>query len=397
MKSALIHVLFLLFEICVFGDAETISVIEGESVTLHTGVTDVRREDVIEWRLNGYRIARIIGDSIMTEGASRDRLQLDKQTGDLKITNIKTTDSGEYILKIRNTRGSSEKTFSVSAVKDPRSDGVTVVAVTEGDSVVLHTDTEILKDDEILWRFRGKDVIAKMKKDEPFFSINDDIADGIFRRRLHVNDQTGNLIISDITLKTSGLYEVDVKRRTYTIHKAFNVTITDRPNRRTVKEGDSVTLESGVAELDGDDLVQWRFEHGDILAEIDKTSGFSSINEDVLDGRFRGRLKLDDLTGSLTITHTTTSDSGLYHLDITSVRHTIFRKSVLSVSGGSDDVTWHVPVVVVLGVLLVLVSAAACVYYRRWRILLATGMVSENPRREDREELNVLRGNVEVT
>jgi len=30
------------------------------------------------------------------------------QTGDLKITDIKTTDSGEYKQQIRNTRGSSK-------------------------------------------------------------------------------------------------------------------------------------------------------------------------------------------------------------------------------------------------------------------------------------------------
>ncbi|XDV23927.1 hypothetical protein PO909_028270, partial [Leuciscus waleckii] len=192
----------------VFGDAEkveTVSVIEGDSVTLHTGVTDIQSSDVIEWRLNGSRIAKISGDSIITEGPSRDRLKLDTLTGDLKITNIRTTDSGEYILKIRNTRGSPVKTFSVSAVNDPSFDGVTVVSVTEGDSVVLHTDTEILKDDEILWRFRGKDVIAKMKKDEDI-SIYDDVPDGRFRHRLQLNHQNGYLIISDIRSKTSGLY-----------------------------------------------------------------------------------------------------------------------------------------------------------------------------------------------
>ncbi|KAK7126499.1 hypothetical protein R3I94_017851 [Phoxinus phoxinus] len=377
MKSALICVLFLLCAIGVFGDAETVSVIEGESVTLHSGVTEVQRIDVIEWRLNGDRIVRISGVSIRTNGAYDDRMKLDKQTGDLKITNIKTTDSGLYKLEITSTRGSSEKTFNVSA--DPSFDGVTVVGVTEGDSVVLHTDTEILKDDEILWRFNETYDIAKMKKDEYIFSTYDNIADGIFRRRLQLDHQTGNIIISDITLKTSGLYKVDVKRRTYTIHKAFNVTITDRLNRLTVKEGVTVTLESGVTELDGDDLVRWRFEHEVVFAKIDKMAGISSIYEDVPDGKFRGRLKLDDLTGSLTITHTTTSDSGLYHIDITSVRHVIFRKFFLSVSclndvtliGPAFGVGVGVGAAVVLGVLLVLV-AACVIYYRHRKFQLVT-------------------------
>ncbi|XP_056109179.1 uncharacterized protein LOC130087002 [Rhinichthys klamathensis goyatoka] len=320
----------------VFGDAEKVSVpvIEGQSVTLHTGVTEIQKYDLIEWRLNRNRIARISGDNSSPEGAFRDGLQLDKQTGDLKITNIKTTDSGEYKLKITSTRGFPVQTFNVSVVTDPRSDGVTVVSVTEGDSVVLHADvTKILKDDEILWRFRDKYDIAIMKKDEDIFSTYDYIADGIFRRRLQLNHQTGNLIISDITYNTSGLYEVDIKRRTYTIHKAFNVTVTDKLNRVSVKEGVTVILESGVTELDRDDLVQWRFEHEDVLAEINKTAGISSSYDDVPDGRFRERLKLDNQTGSLTITHTRTEDSGLYHLEITSDRHIIFRKFVLSVCG----------------------------------------------------------------
>jgi len=101
-----------------------------------------------------------------------------------------------------------------------------VVSVTEGDSVILHTDTEILRDDEILWRFREKYDIAKIKKDEDIISTFDAIADGIFRHRLHLNHQTANLIISDITSKTSGLYEVDIKRRKHIIQKSFNVTIT---------------------------------------------------------------------------------------------------------------------------------------------------------------------------
>lgn len=98
----------------VFGDAEKVSVIEGKSVTLHTGVTEKQSSDVIEWRFNGNLIAKISGESIKTDGAYRDGMNLDKKTGDLKITNIRTSDSGEYLLKIRNTRGSPEKTFNVS-------------------------------------------------------------------------------------------------------------------------------------------------------------------------------------------------------------------------------------------------------------------------------------------
>jgi len=91
-----------------------VSATEGKSVTLHTGVTGIQSTDDIEWRLNEKRIAVISGGSISTEGASGDRLQLDSKTGDLTITDIRTTDSGEYKLKISLPTGSSEKIFSVS-------------------------------------------------------------------------------------------------------------------------------------------------------------------------------------------------------------------------------------------------------------------------------------------
>jgi len=81
-------------------------------------------------------------------------------------------------------------------------------------------------------------------------------------------------------------------------------------------EGKSVTLESGVTKLQEHDLITWRFEPLNTkIAEIDKDKNIFS-KYDGPDGRFRGRLKLDHQTGSLTITHTNTTDSGLYNVTI---------------------------------------------------------------------------------
>jgi len=79
----------------------------------------------------------------------------------------------------------------------------------------------------------------------------------------------------------------------------------------SVTEGDSVTLKPGVVPLR--DKILWRFgDQGVLIALID--AGQISLYEGP-DGRFKDRLKLD-LTGSLTITHTRTSDSGPYDVNI---------------------------------------------------------------------------------
>jgi len=81
-------------------------------------------------------------------------------------------------------------------------------------------------------------------------------------------------------------------------------------------KGDSVTLESGVTQIKERDLMIWRFEPLNTkIAEIDMEFGTFSTY-DGPDGRFRDRLKLDFQTGSLTITHTRTTDSGLYIVTI---------------------------------------------------------------------------------
>ncbi|XP_048054310.1 uncharacterized protein LOC125273084 [Megalobrama amblycephala] len=89
-----------------------------------------------------------------------------------------------------------------------------------------------------------------------------------------------------------------------------------------VMEGDSVTLYIDAAEIQKGDNILWKYgAEKQIIAEISRNYGLF-ITYDGPDGRFRDRLKLDNQTGSLTITNITTEHDGVYQLEISGVELT---------------------------------------------------------------------------
>uniref|UniRef100_A0A672LEZ2 Ig-like domain-containing protein n=1 Tax=Sinocyclocheilus grahami TaxID=75366 RepID=A0A672LEZ2_SINGR len=106
--------------VCVFG--ESVSVMEGDSVTLYTHLTEIHEDDEILWNFGAERfiVAKInrgagifsIFDRVL-DGKFKERLKLDKQTGSLTITNITTEHAGLYKLEIHGAKLTS-KAFSVS-------------------------------------------------------------------------------------------------------------------------------------------------------------------------------------------------------------------------------------------------------------------------------------------
>ncbi|XP_042605531.1 SLAM family member 9-like [Cyprinus carpio] len=91
----------------------------------------------------------------------------------------------------------------------------------------------------------------------------------------------------------------------------------DTDKVKSVMEVDSVTLQINVTEIQTDDLIMWKFgTKKTLIVKINRATNEISIKDDVLDGRFRGRLKVDNQTGSLIITDTRTTDSGLYEVEI---------------------------------------------------------------------------------
>ncbi|XP_073721355.1 uncharacterized protein [Misgurnus anguillicaudatus] len=209
--------------------------------------------------------------------------------------------------------------------------------VKQGDSVTLHTNlTEIQKNDVIVWRFGlQKSLIAKINGTTSEVSIYDDDLDGRFRDRLQVNNQTGDLTITNITTQHTGLYEMifnSAKESSY----RFNVTA------MLVKQGASVTLHTHLTEIQKNDVIEWSFgPQGSLIARINGATSEVSINADVLDGRFRDRLQVNDQTGDLIITDTKTKDSGLYQMSINSTKECLYNVTVyVSVMEG-DSLTLH--------------------------------------------------------
>uniref|UniRef100_A0A9J8B7M9 Immunoglobulin V-set domain-containing protein n=1 Tax=Cyprinus carpio carpio TaxID=630221 RepID=A0A9J8B7M9_CYPCA len=153
--------LLLLGGVCNAETEEKMPVMEGDSVTLHTNLSEILDKDTILWGFGPREliISQITRKEDLTsffvtdEVSFAGRLQVDQQTGSLTIRNIRNRHSGQYKLTI-----SREKTryrifhvhvFDVAGKKD----GVKSVSVNEGESVVLQNDAaELQKDDLLIWR-----------------------------------------------------------------------------------------------------------------------------------------------------------------------------------------------------------------------------------------------------
>ncbi len=88
---------------------KTVSVMEGESVTLNTDV-EIQTEDHILWTFGpqSIQIAELIKRDhfifVSDDRIFRDKLHMDNQTGSLTIRNIRCEHSGLYQLQISSSK-----------------------------------------------------------------------------------------------------------------------------------------------------------------------------------------------------------------------------------------------------------------------------------------------------
>uniref|UniRef100_A0A8C1RC92 Immunoglobulin domain-containing protein n=1 Tax=Cyprinus carpio TaxID=7962 RepID=A0A8C1RC92_CYPCA len=244
------------------GGVKSVSVMEGDSVTLQNDVTELQEDDLIVWRFGdkGILLAKIDVETNETslnvaDERFKDRLQLD-QTGSLLIKNTRTEHTGLYEVQIRGSESSQRFLLSVTALPDPGlSPGVivgiaaavllfltAVVAVVviyychkfsepkkqvvrtepvkSGDFVTLNIDSEIKSDDLILWTFGAKNCLV-VKVDSGTTTISEN-----FIGRLQLDHQSGSLTIRNTRTRDSGVYKLQIINSEQTTFRRFNVTVT---------------------------------------------------------------------------------------------------------------------------------------------------------------------------
>ncbi|KAI7789615.1 hypothetical protein IRJ41_000961 [Triplophysa rosa] len=214
---------------------------------------------------------------------------------------------------------------------------ITVIAY-EGESVTLHSDSEIQRDSEIKWISEDNIILVTGKIGVVTETKCTD--DERFRARLKMNHQTGDLTITKIRKTDDGVYKLQLISSDGKIsYKMINVFVNDGPspdqkqNSVLKYENDSVTLNTGVTELQSDDVIQWRFGET-LIAEINRKNKFTTDDE-----IFKDRLKLNDQTGDLIIRDLDTEHTGLYKLKIINSRGTSYSqiKVYVRVTVGQSD------------------------------------------------------------
>ncbi|XP_073718459.1 uncharacterized protein [Misgurnus anguillicaudatus] len=331
------------FSVFVRGGREKRLVDEWKSVDLKTEVTDIQKDDVIEWRFGDEEtvIAKInhANNIFITfdDDLFRDKLKLNDQTGDLTINDIRQKHGGVYLLKIIRGGKTSYARFIVFVYGGHEE----ILHRSEGASVSLETKvTDIKRDDLIEWTFENEEtLIAKINPPNNIFSTYDG-EDNIFRDKLELNDQTGDLNINDIREKHSGDYKLKIIRDGETSYKRFIVFVRCellkcKIEKLIVYKGDSVHLKTEVTDIKEGDLIEWKFRKT-LIAEIKPVNNiFSTYNGD--DDLFRDILELNHQTGNLNINNTREEHTGEYLLKITKDRKTSCKKFNVFVRGDKEE------------------------------------------------------------
>ncbi|XP_073718444.1 uncharacterized protein [Misgurnus anguillicaudatus] len=370
----------LLFLVCVTGvfgpdEVKSVSVMEGDSVTLN--ITETLTDQQIVWMFGPRetRIAEIFKKSIDMYDSNEifgDRLKLDSQTGSLTITNIKITHTGLYKLQIISNRGNLQKSFRVSVYaplpvpvinrycpqNPPSSKKSSSLKCILLCSVLNVRDVSLswYKENHSSLSTSASDLISKISlhldveyqdtntyscvvnnaitKQAQHLNMNDVCQPcSDFGRSFSFTEVVVQLVLSAlvvVAIVAIVVYDirsrrVEAERSDITLRPCVFGVDGDEMKSVSVMEGDSVTLHTDITEILNNHQILWMYgSQGIHIAQIIKWANLSSIYDN--DERFRDRLKLDSQTGSLTITNIRITNSGLYKLTISNYKDASYKR-----------------------------------------------------------------------
>ncbi|XP_057182120.1 uncharacterized protein LOC130549010 [Triplophysa rosa] len=394
-----ISVLFLcLFVDGVFG-VETVSGMEGQNVTLYTHGSDIQTADLILWVFvsKSTRIAQnniaarkiSIYDDVL-DGRFRHRLMLDRHTGSLTITNIRTTDSGLYALQIVRGTDVNSRSFSIIVSAHLPFPHITSDCPQNSSSIskcVLLCSVMNVTRVSLSW-YKGKSLLSSISvsdlnirlslpleveyQDTNTYRcvVNNPISNhtqhlnitqlchkcsefsGVGEEQVLLSQLTvlmGSLVVAALVVGAAGMIFCIYKRLKKTDQHGLasgeeNIKLNGKRKTETdgvkyikVKAGEPVQLDTGVTDIQRFDLIQWKFgKLGDATSPFIPISRINKNNEelqknDVIE-KLGDRLNVIGETRSITIENSKTTDTGLYKLEIDSTTDQICKSFFVTVS-----------------------------------------------------------------
>ncbi|XP_073793233.1 uncharacterized protein isoform X2 [Danio rerio] len=232
--------LLILRVLGVTGTDVPVSVMEEDSVILHTGVENLTE---IKWYFNKTRIAQLNGnvsfictDNQCINGTERfrGRLKLDLKTGSLTIMKINKTHSGEYQLVVDGIGNSNGGKILIITVQDNPA-VYNQVKKNPGESVTFNPG--VRRDIIVVMKcFLNNILIAEITGGQSQICSNVQCKER-FTDRLKLDSETASLTITNIRNTDSGNYtlEIFIRNDTHfsiTREKTFSLTVVSPPPSR---------------------------------------------------------------------------------------------------------------------------------------------------------------------
>ncbi|XP_042612025.1 carcinoembryonic antigen-related cell adhesion molecule 1-like [Cyprinus carpio] len=254
ISSRISNTIFNVTVIGTSGADRDVSVMEGDSVTLHTDIK-TNQNDRIKWFYNDTRIAQINGGQslictdVQCPERFRDRLKrlADQEQQQNQCKDFLCLCKRKVQIISSSSASSSEKNVNITVRGVPEGDEIKRKSVKEGESVTLDPCVERKAKNLMSWYFNDI-CIAEINGHQSEICTVDQCKER-FRDRLKVN-QTGSLTIMNTRTTDAGLYKLEITSSRFSIHRrrrrSISVTSVKRFSVSVIKLGLSSGAVAGI-------------------------------------------------------------------------------------------------------------------------------------------------------